>query len=181
MSTAWSFYSGFPVLFQLWCPACGPDSSKGLWDFPGSVAHLWCLLRMQCVFTEAFQAAHSGTLPPALFQQMRMLGAPSTCWPRCPWGAVGPFTPRHYRLSALYLTCLSVCLPGSSPPPPPDCELSTGGKCFFLVVLQGLARAQRMLSLEWRMSREHVVLGKPTAHWASVGCPWPHPGTLPVW
>lgn len=99
-------------------------------------------------------------------------GHPATCWPRCPWQGCGPFTPHHYRLSTLYFTCLSVCLPGSLPTPPPDCELSAGVKCFFLV-LQGLARAQRMLLLEWHMSREHVVLGKPTAHWASMGCPRP--------
>ena len=125
--------------------------------------------------TEAFHAVHSGILPLALSQQTHMLrGTQLPAGLGAPGGAVGPFTPHHYRLNALYFTCLSVCLPGSPPPPPPDCGLSAGVKCFFLV-LQGLARAQRMLLLEWRMSREHVVLGKPTAHWASMGCPRPQP------
>lgn len=174
------FVQWLPSAFSPLVPWMCPDSSKGLWDFPGSVAHLWCLLRMQYVQTEAFCAVHLGILPLALSQQKHMLGGTQLpAGPGAPGGAVGPFTPHHYRLSALYFTCLSVCLPGSLLAPPPDCELSTRGKCFFLLVLQGLARAQRMLLLEWCMSREHVVLGELTGPpWAALGH---SPGTLPLW
>lgn len=147
LSTAWRFYNGFPVLFHLWCHVCCTDSSKSLWNFPGSVEHLWCLLRTQCVWTEATSCCSSGDSPSGFFPiDSHARGTQLHAGPGAPgmlWDPSYPVTTglAHYILIA----CQFAWVP---PPLPPDCELSEGRECDFLVVLQGLARAQRMLLLE---------------------------------